>query len=203
MLKRVGWILICCANLLFCRDFVIGDANLLTPPTHRSINLVGSELFDKTGISAYVVIKNSILDSVESKSNKSSREQREKFIHEVIKSLSPPFFVFFFIKEDKKIDFRTSPDLQDALDYEVIYKNHIVPLLPIDRSDVLNSQRISAIVLNGFIYFCDAIAKTKGERVADFFLDRSGDLIAKTARVVMLILLLSLLGLYIWRLLRR
>ena len=195
---RVFLFLLCLCGYLAAHDFVLGDRGLLSPSTQAAINSVASELLGKTKISAYVVIKDAIKDQMPS-----SKTDRERFIHQVLRDLPKPYFVLFFIKQDKKINFYVSDDIKDRVDLEGIYQKYMVPLLPLSQKEILDVSRISAIVLNGYVHFADALAKSYGKEVASTLIDRNGDLLAYFARLVMIGMIVVLVALFVYTRIRR
>ncbi len=197
--KRIFLSFLCLYCWCFCfthaREFLLGDRELLTPSTQVVIDKIGLELAHKTPISAYAIVK----DSLDASHQPSTKAQREAFMQEALKDLKAPYFALFFIKLDKKIAFYVSKDLEGRVDLENIYDTYVVPLLPVKNSDVLDIPRVSAIVLNGYVHFADAFAKVYGERVASDLIDRTGDLLAKIARVALILMLVSLVVIFIWR----
>ncbi len=190
--------LLCLYGYLTAHDVLLGDRALLSPSTQAAIENVASELLEKTKIHSYVVIKKSIKDQASS-----SRIDRQQFIQQTLQSLSKPYFVLFFIKQDKKIDFYTSDDIKDRIDLEDIYQKYMVPLLPLSQKEMLDASRISAIVLNGYVHFADALAKSYGVEIANSLIDRNGDLLAYFARLAIIGMIAALVILLIYTRLRK
>ena len=185
--------------LLHSSDFILGDKFLIQGAVAKEIETIGKELKQKTGISAYVLIK----DTISSSKEQSSRAERLSFIKSIESTLEPPYFLIFFAKKDQKIDFIFSNDLKGTIDTEEIYKNFMVPFLPIKKTDTLSQGRISTILLNGYAHFSDALAKTRHTRVADSLIDRNGQLLAKLAHYILILMLISLIGTFLFKILRR
>lgn len=189
---------VCFCGGLFASNFIIGKEGLLNSSTRVVIDEVGAELFAKTGVSAYVIIEDSIHHNT-----LSTKAQREHFIQQTLQTLPRPYFALFFIKQDQKIAFYTSENIKDRIDLEKIYRQYMVPFLPLTQKEVLDVSRISAIVLNGYVHFADALAKSHGAEVASSLIDRSGDLLAWVARFVMIVMIVLLVGIFIYMRLRR
>lgn len=188
LFKRLAILLCCLPFFVFANVFVVGDKALLNPKTLNLIDTIGAEFFQKTNIAAYVLLKDQSY----------SKEQRQSYLNEIQKDLHSPFVLIYFFKEDKKIGFLSSDGLKDLIDIDSIYQDYMVPLLPIKKTDVLDQNRISAIVLNGYTHLINAIADKKDVKILSNIVDKSGELLAKTARFTMQIMLFVMACFVIW-----
>lgn len=69
----------------------------------------------------------------------------------------PLYATIFIYPNDKKIDFDLSQNAQGVFDIERVYFEYMVPLLP-KPNEELQSDRLSAVVLNGYSEAADLIA---------------------------------------------
>lgn len=174
--------------LIFANDFVIGDRDLINQKTFSLINQIGEEFFQKTNISAYVLLYDENL----------SKEKRQEYLRQISSNLFQPFILLYFFKQDKKIDFLMTQELKDTIDVDMIYKDYIVPLLPLKKSEVLDQGRISAIVLNGYSHLIDSMADSRDVKIFSNIVDKQGELLAKIARSAIKIMLFILAVFVIW-----
>lgn len=188
LFKRLAILFCCLPFFVFANVFVIGDKALLNPKTLELIDTIGTEFFQKTKISVYVALKEQSY----------TKEQRQSYLNEIQKDLHSPYVLIYFFKEDKKIDFLLSKDMKNLVDVDTIYKDYMVPLLPIKRTDSLDQSRISAIILNGYSHLINAIADKKDVKILSNIVDRSGELLAQTARFTMQIMLFVMICFVVW-----
>ncbi|WP_158654736.1 hypothetical protein [Helicobacter sp. 'CLO3_human'] len=161
---------------------------MINQKTFDLINKIGGELFQKTKISTYVLLQNESF----------SREERRQYLKQVSQNLHSPFALIYFFKQDKKINFLFTQDLEDLVDADEIYKDYIVPFLPVKKSDILDQSRISTIVLNGYIHLVDTLADIKGVKISSNIVDKQGEALAKVATIAIKVMLFILLAFIVW-----
>lgn len=146
MIKRIphGILIILACVHLSANNFVLNPNNLLTQKSSEFIEKVSQELLQKTGVSLYVYMSES-LNGME------YLDFKENFI----KQLEKPFAAIVLIRNDKKIDIISSKD--DLFDKKKVYWEYMVPLIPTKDSE-LTPQALSAVVFNGYIESVDLIA---------------------------------------------
>ena len=188
MLKRLVFFFLCLPFLVWGENLVLGDRALLPPKALEVIETVGTELYNKTKISLYVLLDDA----------KHTRPERGVFLARVATTLKTPYFLIYFFKADKKIDFLVSQDVQTLVNVNQIYEDYMVPLLPIKSSDRLDTSRVGAIVLNGYVHLADAIAESKKIHLATNIIDKSGELLASIARIIIKIMLVVLVCFVVW-----
>ncbi len=188
LLKRWVFVFLCLPFLLVANTFVYGDKSLLSPKTLDLVEKIGTELFEKTNHGVYVLIYE----------DKKTKEQRKEILEQFSAQLHPPYFILSFFKENQKIGLIASQDVKNLLDLDLIYKHHIVPLLPIEKSDVLNQQRISAIILNAYAHLADALADKKQVELHHNIVDKHGELLATIAKITLQIMLVILACVVVW-----
>ncbi|WP_147277566.1 hypothetical protein [Helicobacter mustelae] len=150
---------------------------------------IGSELLQKTGISLYLLIKDS--KSVD-------RIQRQDFAREQTALLKGSYFVIFIAPQDHKIDFLMSGDLQGVVKVDALYQDFMVPFLPVKKSDVMDKQRLLAIALNGYAHFADAFASARGVVLEGNIINKHEEFLAGISAFVMKLMLISLVVLMIF-----
>ncbi|MCE3037375.1 hypothetical protein LW135_05955 [Helicobacter sp. faydin-H20] len=187
-IKRLFYCFLLLPFCVFADVFVVGDTFLLNPKTSAIIEKIGDEFFQKAGISMYVVLKKDL---------SLNKEERRQF---VLRNLTNTqnYFAILFALEDKKIDFFMSGDLENIIDVDSVYSEFMVPFLPVKKSDILDTARISAILLNGYAHFIDAFARYKNIQIQSNIIDRNGEMLAQVARVVIWVMLLSLIVGFVW-----
>ncbi|MDU7693233.1 MAG: hypothetical protein E7K04_03190 [Helicobacter sp.] len=158
-------------------NFIYGDMYLLNPKTIKAIDIIGSELLQKSGISLLVLTKEFILEN-----QKSTKEQRKAFLNNFAMRQKAPFFIIFFDKFDRKIDFLESPDITNFINYDAIYDDYIRELLPLSRE--LSNAQISGILLSSYVQIADAFARKKGIILESNIVDRGSDLTFKILHYV-------------------
>lgn len=146
MITRIphGILIILACVHLSANNFVLNPNNLLTQKSSEFIEKVSQELLQKTGVSLYVYMSES-LNGME------YLDFKENFI----KQLEKPFAAIVLIRNDKKIDIISSKD--DLFDKKKVYWEYMVPLIPTKDSE-LTPQALSAVVFNGYIESVDLIA---------------------------------------------
>ena len=188
MLKRLVFFLLCLPFFAWGEGLVLGDRTLLPPKTLEVTETIGTELYSKTQISLYTLLDDT----------KHTRVERQALLAQITATLKSPYFLIYFFKADKKIDFLTSQDMQNLVNLNRIYENYMVPLLPIKASEELDSARVGAIVLNGYAHLADTIAESKKVHLASNIVDKSGELLASIARIAIKIMLAVLVCFVVW-----
>lgn len=181
MIKRIphGILIILACVHLSANNFVLNPNNLLTQKSSEFIEKVSQELLQKTGVSLYVYMSES-LNGME------YLDFKENFI----KQLEKPFAAIVLIRNDKKIDIISSKD--DLFDKKKVYWEYMVPLIPTKDSE-LTPQALSAVVFNGYIESVDLIADKFGTKIEhNIPKDEKG---AKAvAQLILYAMLFSMLG---------
>ncbi|MCI5967977.1 TPM domain-containing protein [Helicobacter sp.] len=130
----------------FARTYVLENQNQLVDKTEGFIEILSDEVYEKTGVSLYVV-------ALENLGGKSIQEQEHFFTQ----NLKFPYALLFFTQLEKKINIITSPEVERMFDKKEVYWDYIVPLIPQSDKE-LTQQNISAFLLNGFVDIADRIA---------------------------------------------
>ena len=165
--------------------FVLENQNQLIDKTTQFIEILSNEVFEKTGVSLYVV-------ALEGLKGTSLEAQQQKYL----KQVKEPYVLLFFVRNEKKINIITNAESEKLFDKQAVYWDYIVPLIP-KSDEELTPQSISAFLLNGFVDIADRIAETKGVTLEHSFpKEHKGVQIAvRTALYAMLFVLLALFAL--------
>lgn len=165
--------------------FVLENQNQLIEKTTQFMEILSNEVFEKTGVSLYVV-------ALEGLKGTSLEEQQQKYL----KQVKEPYVLLFFVRNEKKINIITNAESEKLFDKQAVYWDYIVPLIP-KSDEELTPQSISAFLLNGFVDIADRIAETKGVTLEHSFpKEHKGVQIAvRTALYAMLFVLLALFAL--------
>jgi len=135
---------------LHAKKFVYNDGVILNK-TEVKIEEMANELFEKTGINAYLLTKKNI-------DGKNTIEYEKEFA----KNLRKPFAILFITLKEQKVDIYNSPDLDLAFDKSAIlspypWKGSIIPLLTGKKKNV----SMSAAMLNGYADMVEQLANFK------------------------------------------
>lgn len=186
ILIRIFALICFLVNFIFTNNisnFVYNNDNLFIHKSVEFVETTSKELFNKTGVSLYV----NILNSLDSKPYSSFRD-------EIILSLKQPFVVITLIKNDKKIDIISSDPY--LIDTNKVYWEYMVPLIPFSDHQ-LTPQILSAVVLNGYIESVDLIAEKFGVKIEhNISKDEKGAKII--AKVITYIMLSSMIILFLF-----
>ncbi len=142
-------VLLLALNTLLLSSELKNPHFILIPKTEDAIINIANELYSKLNIHTYVYVLKS-LDGIE----------YEKYIDSELKEFQNPYVFLFLSIDDKKIDIKSSSDLEEDFDKKGVYWDHIIPLLPAKESEI-TPQNVSAAVLNGYNEIAYQIAKSK------------------------------------------
>ncbi len=134
---------------LQAKKFVYNDGVILNK-TEVKIEEMANELYQKTGVSAYLLAKKKL--------NGNSIISYEK---EFAKKLKPPFTILTITLNEQKVDIYNSQDLDDDFDKDTIlsplpWSGTIIPLLTQKKN-----YSVSAAMLNGYADMVQQIADSK------------------------------------------
>ncbi len=135
---------------LQAKRFVYNDGVILNK-TETKIEEMANELYDKTGISAYLLTKRKL-------EGKGIIEYEKEFS----KNVKAPFAILTIVLNEQKVDIYNSPDLDNSFDKEAIlspypWKGSIIPLLTGKKKNI----SISAAMLNGYADMVEQLANSK------------------------------------------
>jgi len=134
---------------LQAKKFVYNDGVILNK-TEVKIEEMANELYEKTGVSAYLLAKKRLDD-------KSIFSYEKEFA----KKLKLPFTILIITLNEQKVDIYNSKDLDDDFDKEAIlsplpWSGTIIPLLTQKKN-----YSVSAAMLNGYADMVQQIADSK------------------------------------------
>lgn len=179
-------------SLFFCtlaigKPYVLENQNQLLDKTTNFMEILSDEVFEKTGVSLYVV-------ALESLGTMNLEEQEQEYL----KNLKSPFVLLFFVRQEKKIDIRASKEAEELFDKKSVYWDYIVPLIPKDDKE-LTKQNVSAFLLNGFVDIADRIADSKNITLEHGFpKENKGVKIAVRTTLYVMLFVLLLLFLFVY-----
>lgn len=135
---------------LQAKKFVYNDGVILNK-TEAKIEEMANELYEKTGVSAYLLTKKKL-------DGKSIVDYEKDFA----KNLKPPYTILSIVLNEQKVDIYNSQDLNGVFNKEHIlspypWEGSIIPLLTVKKKYV----SVSAAMLNGYADMVERIAKSK------------------------------------------
>jgi hypothetical protein len=135
---------------LEAKKFVYNDG-VIVNKTEAKIEEMANELYERTGISAYLLTK-----------RKLDGKGIIEFEKEFAKKAKPPFAILCIVLNEQKVDIYNSADLKDSFDKEAIlspypWEGSIIPLLTGKKKNV----SISAAMLNGYADMVEQLANSK------------------------------------------
>ncbi len=163
-MKILQWLLLLGINLvpLSAKSYVLSNA-FLNSRSVDFIQKISTQLYEKTGVSLYVVLADHL---------KGEKEEREKYKHTILAGLKEPYGVIFFIKSHKKIDIVLKPKI-NSINPDTIITEYMVPILIQDKK--LTDSTLSAATLNGYAQLADEIATHFHQELPDnIIVDKSG-----------------------------
>ncbi len=130
-------------TFLFAKYVYINEG-IITPIDVTKTEELGKELYEKTGISLYVVAVKKIKD-----------KDYNSFVEKITKDLQKPYLLLLFSRDDHKVDFIESPKLRHLIDKYSVLSFHG----PIIREFFTNNPyKYSAGLFKGYIYVADKVA---------------------------------------------
>lgn len=144
---KIGILSLFCFVFSFAKPFVIENENQLVEKTVGFIEILSSEVYEKTGVKMYIV-------ALEDLGEMNLQEKESSYTY----NLQNPYVLLFFSKNEKKINIIVSQEVERMFDKNEVYWDYIVPLIPNSAKELTN-ERISAFLLNGFVDMADRIAE--------------------------------------------
>lgn len=190
--KRFAFLLLCIPCLGFAlteNAYVVDNRDrLIVPKSVAFIEQLSNELFAQTSFSLFVAA----IDQIPSAPGLSPEQARAQYKKTLTRALPKPYTIIVFMKNDQKIDIISSnPDT--FLNEFRIFMDYMIPLLPKQNDEILSPERISAIILNGYVEAADMVASHFGITLEHGF--RTNDIGGKEfVRVSMYLMLLIMFG---------
>lgn len=151
MIKRSLWVALflwLSMTHLYAGVIVVNE-NVVGEKAVQKIEMLGSELKEKTGISVYLVAINSL-----------GEKNMIEYENEIIKTLQEPFALLTLSKDDKQVDIMSSSKIEAFFDKEGILSPYpwtgtIIPLLTSKKG----TDNHTAALLNGYADIVEQIAE--------------------------------------------
>ncbi len=127
-------------NLILCNNSIVNSRAI------GEIEKIGTELKEKSGISAYICIKKSI-----------GHERIKIFEKNLTKNIKGSYILLTLALKQQKVDITTSQDIKNLIDIDAIlspFTGTIIPILTSRKT----KDKYSAAVLNGYADITDRVA---------------------------------------------
>ncbi len=127
-------------NLILCNNSIVNSRAI------GEIEKIGTELKEKSGISAYICIKKSI-----------GHEKIKIFEKNLTKNIKGSYILLTLALKQQKVDITTSQDIKNLIDIDAIlspFTGTIIPILTSRKT----KDKYSAAVLNGYADITDRVA---------------------------------------------
>jgi len=127
-------------NLILCNNSIVNSRAI------GEIEKIGTELKEKSGISAYICVKKSI-----------GHEKIKKFERNLTKNIKGSYILLTLALKQQKVDITTSQDIKNLIDIDAIlspFTGTIIPILTSRKT----KDKYSAAVLNGYADITDRVA---------------------------------------------
>ncbi len=175
--------------------FILNGRDIIDPRAIYKIDIMGSELYSKSGISVFIYAS-----SKYGKSKFSNMEEKIKYIRSFEKnitdSLVSPFAILTMSLEDTHVNILFSKSLEGLIDKDMILNRHIVPLLASRDKNTIYAK-VSAAMLNGYASIVDNIAEKRGIKLKSS-IGNSGVIASSIWRIFMYSVVFIGLTLYLY-----
>jgi len=177
--------------------FILKGKESLDPRTIEKIDIMGNELFVKTGVNVYIYATHRYADRTFS-DTESKIEFIKSFEGNLLQTLKDPYVLLTVSLQDKHVNMLLSDTLKDSVDRDTILSGYIIPLL---ASHDKNSPeaKMSAGLLNGYSAVVESIAEAKGVQV-DSIIQGGGRTFALIWKIVMYLIVVGGLVVYFYAL---
>lgn len=180
-------------------NYVLNGGGLLDIRTAKQINVIGTEVKQKTGVNVYLDLKgdNGINPDLPFKERVDAMNKVKK---DLVKDLPRPYAILVIAMDQQYVGVLMSEDVKKAVDGAEVRDSYVVPLLAAKDKNTLKSK-MSAAAFNGYAQIADSIADYNG-----LILENSVGSEGKTAstiwRVFMYTLVVIGIGIYTFVVLR-
>lgn len=178
------------AIALHAEQFVYAPAGIIQEKTIAEMDIISKEIYGKTDIGLYVVTMKDLPEG----------SSLEDFESNVTKDLSKSYVLILLIKDIKKIDVKTSQDLQDIIDVKRVFWDYMIPLLP-RKDNELTTKRISAVVFNGYLDAAQQISDAKDVHIKELPTMES-TLVGDAVQYIFYFFIVTLFGILIYSYIR-
>ena len=177
--------------------FILKGKESLDPRTMEKIDIMGNELFVKTGVSVYIYASNRYANK-EFSDTKSKIEFIKSFESNLLKEVSNPYVLLTLSMQDQHVNMLSSDELKNVVDRDTILSGYIIPLLAsYDKNSI--EAKMSAGLLNGYSAVVESIAESKNVKV-DSIINGGGRTFALVWKIFMYIIVLGGLFAYLYAL---
>jgi len=150
-LKAILFILFFLVNAYSKSDLIVCDDNhIVNSRAIGEIVKIGTEVKQKTGISIYLCVKDSI-----------NNQKIKLFEQKLSSKLNKPFILLTLAKKEQKVDIMTSPQTKKLLDVNEVlspFGGTIIPILTSRKG----KDKYSAAMLNGYADIADKVSQKLG-----------------------------------------
>ena len=177
--------------------FILKGNDIIDPRTIEKIDIMGNELFVKTGVNVYVYASKRY-ENKEFNDTKSKIEFIKSFETKLIRNLDESYVLLSLSLEDQHVNMISSEELSKVLDRDTILSGYIIPLLASQDKNSLEAK-VSAGLLNGYSAVVESIAESKGIKV-DSVINGGGRTFALIWKIFMYIMVFGGLIAYFYAL---
>jgi len=178
--------------------FILHGQDIIDPRTIEKIDIMGNELFLKTGVSLYIYASHHYSKEVNG-DMKSKIAFIKGFESNITKNLKSPYGLLTLSFDDQHVNILWSSELNGMIDKSSVLNDSVIPLLssPADKNSL--EAKVSVSLLNGYSTLVDSIAEAKGVKI-DSAIHGNGQLVAKVWKIFMYIVLFGGLLTYLYAL---
>jgi len=173
--------------------FILKGKESIDPRTIEKIDIMGNELFVKTGVSVYVYASNRYANKTFS-DTKSKIEFIKSFETNLIKDLQNPYVLLTISFQNQHVNILSSNELKTVVNRDTILSGYIIPLLAsYDKNSP--EAKMSAGLLNGYSAVVESVAESKAVTV-DSIISGGGRTFALIWKIFMYIIVVVGLTVY-------
>jgi hypothetical protein len=131
-------------------SFILHNEGILTDKTAQKIEIIGTEVKRKLGISLYVSAKKNL-----------GKKHITEYGAEMSSLIDGPFALFTFAQYEKKIDIISSPNVGKLFDKDEVLNDYTIPIIAyVDKNS--ENSKYNAALLNGYSELAEQVASSKG-----------------------------------------
>ena len=130
--------------------YIIRNDGIISEKVSTKVESLGTELFEKTGVSVYVSLPESL-----------AKQTIMAYEKELAKTLRKPYVLLTLAKKEEQVDIVFSQGLEDKFDKDGVlspfpWSGTIIPILTVKKEN----DKYNAAVLNGYADIVEQIAKS-------------------------------------------
>lgn len=169
-------------------NYLLATDAVIDPRAKAKINLMGSEVFKKTGVNIYVHAKKTF-GITKDISTKEKIQEIKKYESIIVKQLKEPYILLTFALDEIHVNLLSSKEYLKVIDKNEILNSYVVPLLASKDKNSLYAK-VSAAVLNGYDEIADQVIEYKGVEELQSGIGDSGRTFSAIWKVIMYSLVL-------------